>query len=211
MMKRIPFLSSWFGSCWLLCLLTLACGQDLPTDLPILGFVEVNEAGDTLYHQIPDFALVDQDSNLITQELVEGKVYVADMFFTSCPTICPKMSQQMLRLHDSLLNEPRVVLISHTIDPEHDTVAVLNEYATALGIQTEKWHMLTGEKEVIYDLAAEYMVSAAEDPDAPGGFIHSGAFILVDTERRVRGFYDGTIPEKVDELLRDLRWLLDNG
>ena len=115
----------------------------------------------------------------------------------------------MLRLHDSLLNEPDVILLSHSIDPEYDTVAVLREYADALGVQSNKWHLLTGEKDSIYELASEYMVSAAEDSDAPGGFIHSGAFILVDRQRRVRGFYDGTLPEKVDELLVDLKWLLN--
>lgn len=178
------------------------------TELPIMGMKELGADGDTIYHAIPTFALLDQDSTLITEQVVKDKIYVADFFFTSCPTICPKMSQQMLRLHDSLLMEDRVILLSHTIDPAYDSVAVLKTYAEALGVETHKWHMLTGDKEAIYNLGDEYMVPVAEDPDAPGGYLHSGAFILLDKSRRVRGYYDGTIPQEVDELLQDIQFLL---
>lgn len=187
-----------------------ACGgtPDNPR-LPVLGLSEVSETGDTSYHTIPDFALWDQDSNLVSQEIVEGKIRVSDFFFTTCPTICPKMSQQMLRLHDALMEEPRVILLSHSIDPEHDSVAVLKRYADALGVNAAKWRLMTGDKDAIYDLAEQYLVSAGEDPSAPGGYIHSGAFILVDPQRRVRGFYDGTDAEAVDRLLKDIYRLLD--
>lgn len=193
----------------LIMLLLGGCNSE-KNSLPILGMKDISSAGDTIYHHIPEFNLLDQDSSIITEKIVEGKIYVSDFFFTYCPSICPKMAQQMIRLHDHFLEEDRVVLLSHTVDPDHDTVAVLKEYSDALGVQSSKWHMLTGDKDHIYQLATEYMVSAAEDPDAPGGYIHSGAFILLDEERRVRGYYDGTKPHKVDELLTDIELLLQS-
>ena len=191
-------------------LLLPACGGTPDQQrLPVLGLSEVSEAGDTTYHTLPDFALWDQDSNLVTQENVEGKIRVSDFFFTTCPTICPKMSQQMLRLHDALLEEQHVILLSHSIDPEHDSVAVLKRYADALGVKSTKWRLMTGDKDAIYDLAEQYLVSAGEDPNAPGGYIHSGAFIRVYPQRRVRGFYDGTDAEAVDRLLKDIYRLIN--
>ncbi|MEM7375287.1 MAG: SCO family protein [Bacteroidota bacterium] len=197
------------GRCLLILAMFWSC-ENRTTDLPVLGVKKVSDTGDTLYHTIPSFRLLDQDSSLITEEVVAGKIYVSDFFFTYCPSICPKMSQQMLRLHDHFLEEEQVVLLSHTVDPDYDTVAVLKEYADALGVNSSKWHLLTGDRDHIYELAAEYMVSAAEDPEAPGGFIHSGAFILLDGQRRVRGYYDGTKPEKVDNLLNDIDLLLQS-
>lgn len=177
--------------------------------LPILGFREVGPQGDTLYHQIPDFTFTDQDGNLISQETTAGKIYITDFFFTSCPTICPKMKAQMLRIHDAFIDNEAIVLLSHTIDPAHDSVAVLKEYASRLGIQTAKWHLLTGEKDVIYGIAEKYLVSVAEDDQEPGGFIHGGHFILIDTDRHIRGYYDGTKEEEVSKLIEDIRLLLN--
>lgn len=183
--------------------------QDTPRyPLPKMGPSDVSEAGDTSFYQVPPFGFVDQDSQLITDELVADKVHVVDFFFVNCPTICPKMSQQMLRVHDAFLEEERVALLSHTIDPAHDTVAVLHAYAEALAVESRRWHMLTGNQDSLYNMARAYMVPAQEDPEAPGGYIHSGAFILLDGERRIRGFYDGTKPEEVDEMMEDMRWLL---
>ena len=172
--KRIEYVS--LAAITLLLILVTSCGDTGPEagTLPVLGLIEVSEVGDTVYHTIPDFALLDQDSSLITQETVAGKIWVSDFFFTSCPTICPKMSQQMIRLHDAFIDEPGVVLLSHSIDPEYDTVPVLKAYSDALEINPAKWHLMTGEQDEMYELAEAYMVSAAEDPNAPGGFIHSG-------------------------------------
>ncbi|MEZ4775041.1 MAG: SCO family protein [Bacteroidia bacterium] len=177
--------------------------------MPILGFREVGPAGDTLYHTIPDFAFTDQDGNTITPQTTAGKLYVADFFFTSCPTICPKMKAQMIRIHDAFIDNDSVVLLSHTIDPGYDSVAVLKDYAVRLGIQTAKWHLLTGDKDAIYGIADEYLVSVAEDDQEPGGFIHGGHFILVDPSRRIRGYYDGTKEEAVTQLIADIRLLLN--
>jgi len=173
-----------------------------------MGRHEVDAAGDTVYYRIPDFQFVDQDSNLVSAETVKDKIYVTDFFFTTCPSICPKMSQQMVRLHDEFKDDPEVVLISHTIDPAYDSVAVLREYAQALGVDSDKWHLVTGEKDSIYYMARQYMVSAVEDENAPGGFMHSGAFVLLDPNRHIRGYYDGTQPEEVDQLMTDMRKLM---
>lgn len=181
--------------------------------LPILGntdYKEVNGTIDTVYHTIPAFAFQDQEGATITQADVKGKIYVADFFFGTCPTICPKMAQQMLRVYDRFNTDEDFAILSHTIDPEHDTVEYLNGYAAKLGVNDNKtWHFLTGVKEEIYDLgtASGYMVQMREDETADGGYIHSGAFILIDKEGRVRGFYDGTIPEKVDILMNDIEVL----
>ena len=185
--------------------------------LPILGEREAvkrevngQTVVDTIYHQIPDFAFVDQDSQQVTQETVAGKVYVTDFFFTSCPSICPKMKSQMLRVYEEYKDNPNVVLLSHSIDPEHDTVAVLKDYADRLGVESSKWHFLTGDKDNIYDMAMKYLVPAQEDGDAEGGFTHGGHFILVDGQRRIRGVYDGTEEESVNQLIKDIPLLLNN-
>jgi protein SCO1/2 len=183
--------------------------------LPILGEREAVErvngqtVVDTVYHQIPDFAFVNQDSQQVTQETVAGKVYVTDFFFTSCPSICPKMKSQMLRVYEEYKENPNVLLLSHSIDPQHDTVAVLKDYADRLGVESAKWHFLTGEKDSIYDIAMKYLVPAQEDGDAEGGFTHGGHFILVDEQRRIRGVYDGTEEESVNQLIKDIPLLLN--
>ncbi|MCP2043971.1 SCO family protein [Pontibacter sp. HSC-36F09] len=171
---------------------------------------EVNgqQVTDTVYHRIPDFAFINQDSQVVTSLTVQDKVYVTDFFFTTCPTICPKMKSQMLRIYEAFEDDPRVMLLSHTIDPKHDTVAVLRDYADRLQVNSDKWQFVTGEKDSIYSIALQYMVSAMEDEEEPGGFVHSGAFVLVDQNRHVRGIYDGTDPAQVDRLLRDIPTLL---
>ncbi|MEQ8878609.1 MAG: SCO family protein [Cyclobacteriaceae bacterium] len=195
----------------------IGCSQvNTTNELPILGnkkFVEKEVNGevvkDTIYHTIRDFAFVDQDSNLVTNETFSDQVYIADFFFTSCPTICPLMKQQMLRVYEAYENEPEVAILSHTIDPKHDTVAVLKDFAEKLGVKSEKWHFVTGNKDSIYDIGeTSYLVVANEDENAPGGYIHSGAFLLVDRQRRIRGVYDGTIPEQVNILINDIGRLI---
>lgn len=184
-------------------------------ELPVMGrptIVERSENGKTVYdtipHTIADFQFVDQDSNIVTNETFKGQVYVADFFFTSCPTICPVMKQQMLRVYEAFEDNPEVSILSHTIDPEYDTVAVLKDFANKLGVSSDKWHFVTGDKEEIYNIGeTSYMVVANEDENAPGGFIHSGAFLLIDKKGRIRGVYDGTVPEQVDILINDIKRL----
>lgn len=158
------------------------------------------------------FQLLNQDSVMVNSAMLQGKVWVADFFFTTCPTICPRMSDQMARLRDTFAHETRVVLLSHSIDPEHDRPFVLRAYAGRLGGTGEgRWHLLTGEKDSIYALAEAYSINVTEDAKAPGGFIHSGAFVLVDQQGRIRGFYDGTRESDVDRLIADIRELLVSG
>jgi protein SCO1/2 len=134
---------------------------------------------------------------------------VADFFFTSCPTICPIMKTQMLRVYEKYKDDERVVLLSHSIDPEHDTVEVLRDYGARLGIEADRWHLVTGNKEEIYKTAKLYGLAAMEDENAPGGFIHSGSFTLVDRQGRIRGYYRGTEEEAVDLLIDDIARLLN--
>lgn len=196
--------------------IVLGCSQ-APKELPYLGNKETVEkmvdgkmVVDTLYHKIPDFEFISQDSVKLTQEFVAGKIYIADFFFTTCPTICPKMKTQMLRIYEKYKDNPNVILLSHSIDPRHDTPAVLKEFKSNLGIKGNSWQMVTGDKAKIFEIGQKsYMVSAADDPTQPGGVVHSGAFILVDKNRHIRGIYDGTVPAKVDNLMEDMEVLLN--
>jgi len=190
------------------CLLSVtSCKQPSETKLPIFGERKV-EGGDTLYHTIPVFRFVDQDSNVVSNETFRNKIYVADFFFTSCRTICPIMKTQMLRVYDSIQDDPDVLLLSHTIDPKYDTVALLRDFADRLGVKSDKWHFVTGNQDSIYRVAQTgYFATAMVDKSEPDGFIHSGAFLLIDKDRRIRGKYDGTKDDDVNRLLRDIRTL----
>ena len=198
-------------------LLTLlaACQSETKT-LPILGEREAltkTVAGktvtDTVYHRIPDFAFLNQDGKTVTARDFDGKIYVADFFFTTCPTICPIMQTQLLRVYEKFKANPRVGFLSHSIDPRHDSVAVLREYAKRLGVTGTQWQFVTGDKAKIYEIGQRsYFVTAKEDPDSPGGVMHSGAFVLVDAQKRIRGMYDGTKAESVDQLMADMEVLL---
>ncbi len=189
--------------------LLASCGGNTSSekDFVPLGRKQI-DGTDTTYHTIADFKFVDQDSNTVTNETFEGKIYVADFFFTTCPTICPVMKTQMLRVYEAYKDDPEVGILSHTIDPAHDDVAVLHEFANNLGVNGDQWRFVTGEKEKIYEIAQKsYMVPASEDSTEPGGYIHSGAFILVDKDRHIMGVYDGTKPEAVDRLINDIERL----
>ena len=191
-------------------MVALSCvlGACQPKKLPILGDREFIN-GDSVYHTIPEFKFVDQDSNEVTNQTYSNKIYVADFFFTTCPTICPIMKTQMLRIYEKFKDNPEVGILSHTIDPRHDSVAVLNAYAKRLKVDGNFWHFVTGERDKIYEMGQkEYYVTAGEDSTAAGGIIHSGAFILVDKKRRVRGMYDGTKEKDVSKLIKDMSALL---
>jgi protein SCO1 len=189
------------------CFLLSACSKNKEEKLPILGEREV-VGSDTVYHTIANFKFVDQDSTIITNNTFKDKMYVADFFFTSCRTICPIMKTQMLRVYDSIQNDNDVLLLSHTIDPEYDTVGLLHDFAERLGVKSEKWHFVTGVKDSIYKIAqTSYFATAMEDKSEPDGFIHNGAFLLIDKDRRIRGKYDGTKDEDVNRLLADIKRL----
>lgn len=175
--------------------------------LPILGEMDIMD-GDTTYHTVPDFAFVNQDGQTVTNADFEGRAYVVDFFFTSCPTICPKVKREMLRLYDRYQKQDRIAFLSHSIDVRRDTVGRLREYARGLGVTAPKWHFVTGEKDDLYGIADDYFSVAIEDPNAPGGFDHSGRLILVDARRHVRAFCDGTDSKSVDRFIKDIDLLL---
>lgn len=204
-MKNLQFTSV---SLLVITILFAACTQKvIEKPLPIFGEREVN-GNDTTYHTIAPFQFVDQDSAIITNETVNGKIYIADFFFTSCRTICPIMKTQMLRVYDSLKNDPDVLIVSHTIDPEYDTVALLRDFAKRLGVESSKWHFVTGVQDSIYKIAqTSYFATAMEDESDPDGFIHSGAFLLLDKQQRIRGKYDGTKEDEVNKLIKDIKRL----
>ncbi len=158
---------------------------------------------------LPEFSFMNQDSQMISQADVQGKVHVMDFFFTSCPTICPKMKANMLTVYEEYLKEDRLVLVSHSIDTRHDSVPVLKEYAERLEVGAPRWNFVTGEKEDIMGIARDYMVTAMEDTLAPGGYAHSGAMILFDKKRNIRGFYDGTSEQETATMIKDIARLLD--
>ena len=164
---------------------------------------------DTIYHKIPAFNFLNQDSIWVNEKSFDNQIYVADFFFTSCPTICPKMKTQMLRLYERYQKNTSVGLVSYSIDPDFDRPYRLKTYAQKLQIKAPKWNLLTGDKKAIYQIGEKsYMVTAQEDKNEAGGFVHSGAFILVDKNKHVRGIYDGTKSEEVDHLMEDMETLL---
>jgi protein SCO1 len=191
--------------------------EDADLPLPILGNRQVQEfemegktIKDTVYHKIADFSFTNQEGKEINNSSVEGKVYVADFFFTSCPTICPIMKTQMLRVYDKFKDQPDFLILSHTLDPTHDTPDLLKDFADKIGVEDDKtWHFLTGDQEKIFEIGqTSYMTTAMADQAEPGGFLHSGAFILVDQKGHIRGVYDGTKEDQVDRLMNDIPKLL---
>ncbi len=176
--------------------------------LPILGERDLDAAGDTVYRSVPDFRFIDQDSQVVTNATFANKIYVVDFFFIHCPTICPKVKKNGLRIYEKYKNDDRVVMLSHSIDTYNDSVAALKRHAQKLGIEARKWHLVTGDHDAIYGIADDYFSVATEDPESPGGFDHSGRIILVDKDRHVRAFCDGTKAEEVDRFLRDIDNLL---
>ena len=195
--------------------LAISCGSPSEktsevAELPILGERYVDDNQDTVYHSIADFAFVNQVGDTIRKEDMAGKIYVADFFFTTCPTICPVMKKEMLRVYEQFKGEPNFRILSHSIDPSHDTQAVLKDYAEKLGVpDAATWNFLTGDQEKIFEIGqTSYLTTTMADDMEPGGFLHSGAFLLVDQQGRIRGVYDGTKTDQVDRLLADIPKLL---
>lgn len=164
---------------------------------------------DTTYRTIPPFLLRNQDSTIVTNKDFNNKIYVADFFFTSCPTICPVIHRNLLKVYEKFKGNPNVKLASHTIDVKYDTPSRMKKYANKLGIEGTQWEFLWGTRNEIYALAERnYIVEDQEDVRAPGGFVHQGYLILVDKQKRIRGAYDGTLTTEVEKLIKDMEILL---
>ncbi|MEB0261386.1 MULTISPECIES: SCO family protein [unclassified Mucilaginibacter] len=201
----------------LIVLILAACkfnSSNKPT-LPIMGnrdavtkTVNGKQVVDTVYQTIPDFKFVNQYGDTITQKNLKGDIYVADFFFTTCPSICPIMHRNMLKVYNEFKSVPDFKIISHTIDPKHDSVAVMKKYADKLGISGSSWWLLQGNKEKTYELGQKnYLVAVKQDDGTPGGYVHQGWFVLVDKQKRIRGYYDGTEEKQVAKMIEDIKIL----
>jgi protein SCO1 len=183
--------------------------------LPILGSrtsvnktVDGKAVTDTIYQTIPKFKFVNQYGDSISNKSLDGDIYVADFFFTTCPSICPVMARNMLTVYNTFKNTGDFKIISHTIDPKHDSVPELKKYADKLGVTGNTWWFLQGKKEDTYAIAEKsYLVAVKRDSTAAGGYIHAGYFVLVDKQKRIRGAYDGTDAKQVDQLIADIKTL----
>lgn len=161
-------------------------------------------------HRISDFHLIDQFGGNFSMADVGERIIVADFFFTTCATICPKMSVQMERVQEAYKDDPRILLLSHSVTPEMDSVPVLAAYAELHNADPARWRFLTGDRRQIYALARKSYFAAMDEGDGgPDDFVHTENFVLVDPQRRIRGFYDGTNAKDVDRLIGDVRKLLE--
>jgi protein SCO1/2 len=160
------------------------------------------------YHTIADFSFTNQNGKTITQKDYEGKIYVADFFFTTCGSICPKMTTNLVEVQKTFVNNPKVMLLSHTVFPETDSVSVLKKYAIKNGVIDSKWNLVTGDKKQIYTMARKsYLAVKLGKPEELYDMVHTENFVLVDSKRRVRGFYDGTKKEDIERLIEDINFL----
>lgn len=197
-------------------LIISSCTKENSYKLPIYGRKVISEKIingekiiDTLDHTISNFSFINQDGKTVNNLTFNNSIYVADFFFTSCPTICPLMKSEMMRVYRKYINEEKIKLLSHTINPEFDTVERLKEFAKKFNVDSNKWHFVTGDINEIYEIGFKsYMVTAAKDSLSPGGFLHSGTFLLVDNNKKIRGVYDGTNKLEVNKLLKDIDILL---
>ena len=178
--------------------------------LPVIGEKKLagTDGKDTLYHTVQPFSFINQYHDTVSEKTINNKIYVADFFFATCQSICPKMSSQLVHVQNAFKEDNNVLILSHTVNPSNDTVEVLNGYAQTYGALKNKWHFLTGNKKAIYDMARySYLVNALEEDGSEEGFLHSELFILIDAQKRIRGMYDGTDSVAVVKLISDIKLL----
>ncbi|MCD6067529.1 MAG: BsSco [Bacteroidetes bacterium] len=176
--------------------------------LPFYGPIHVDKKDDTIHHRIRSFHFTNQFGADITNKTVKGRIFIVDYFFTTCKSICPKMSKQMERVQDAFRDDPDVLILSHTVDPEEDSVEVLAAYADKHKAIKGKWHFLTGDKPALYEQARKsYLLDAEEGNGGEEDFIHTDKFALVDWNMHIRGYYSGIDSAEVDKLIVDIRIL----
>lgn len=196
-------------------LCVFSCKESTHQSLPIYNpsdfnpeLVDKSLQNKTKDHTVSDFQLINQNGNAITQEHYKNKIYVVDFFFTRCPTICPIMTDNMVKIQNEFIDHDDVMLLSLSVTPEIDSISVLKEYATGKGVIDKKWHITTGNKAHIYNLARKSYFAVVENGD--GGlqdFIHTPHFILIDKEKQIRGIYDGTNDDETHRIIEDIRKL----
>ncbi len=190
---------------------TLNVYQPLPIYQPNMVSTELVDS--TLqykkkYHRIADFSLTNQNGETVTQNNYKDKIYVADFFFTTCPTICPIMTKNMADIQKEILNDDEVMLLSHSVTPQIDSVAQLKRYAIEKGVNDDKWNLVTGNKRHIYELARKSYLAVKDNGDGgPFDMVHTENFMLIDKKRQIRGFYDGTKQDEIKKLLYDIAHL----
>ena len=173
-------------------------------------WIAVEDSTYAQIHRIPAFSFIDQNGETVTEKTVEGKIYVADFFFTRCVSICPKMTANLLAVQKHFANDPDVMILSHSVTPDMDSVPVLHKYAQDRGVVNNgKWRMLTGKQEDIYQLAKkEYYAGDTIGYYQTGNeFLHTENFILVDQKRRIRGVYNGTLEVEIERIIEDIETL----
>jgi len=196
--------------------LTIMSCKQTPLKLPLLGqptvsqrIVDGKKVYDSIYPVVPPFSFTDQDSLIVNEKTFAGKAYIADFIFLSCPSICPKMTAEMKKVYDHFSTDERVSFLSHTIDPERDSIPRLKAFTMSLGVDDKKWKFVTGNQDSIYLLAERgYFSNAHRDSTAPGGYVHSGGLLLIDKNRHIRGVYNGTNPKETGRLINDINILL---
>jgi len=189
--------------------LVLVTGHNHFKTLPILGPIQISESGDTTFHQIPEFAFTNQNGETVGSKDVNDQIYVANFFFSTCKTVCPKMNEQMGKVQYAFRENEKFHILSFTVDPETDSVPVLAAYAEKMKADNSKWWFLTGDKEKIYDLARTGFLVPAAQGTKDDDFFHSQDIILIDKQKRIRGVYDGTEPAEVDSLIDHTKLLLE--
>ena len=188
--------------------LVLVRGHNTFKKLPVVGPFEIAVNGDTVYHRIPHFEFINQQGKIISDKNLADKIYVANFFFASCKTVCPKMNEQVKRVQEAFRNVKDINILSFTVDPENDTVAALEAYAKKMKADDSKWWFLTGPKDSIYRLAREGFLVPASLGQGAHDFFHSQDLILIDKEKRMRGIYDGTVVAEVDTLIDEIKVLM---
>lgn len=184
--------------------------------LPFVTYMDAQ--GEMQVRKAPDFAFTDQNGETFSSEQLKGKIYVVDFFFTSCPSICPIMTANMTKIHERFAHYADFEIVSLTVDPTRDTPETLKEYAVNRKIDSPKWHFLTGEKDSLYSVSYKFLSSAMEDDSAPGGFLHTEYFALIDKEGNMRareddngniiGVYDGTNAAHINDIIDDIKILI---
>ncbi len=177
--------------------------------LPIFGQKQINNLGEEIDYTVSDFKFVNQHNQIVTRDKYSNQVYVADFFFTTCGTICPKMTNQLVRVQKKLKGKD-FFIISHTVNPKFDTTYILLDYADKMGAELSNWDFVTGDAQKIYRQAAYYQLTAIKDTTQDIPFVHSEYLVLVDKKHRIRGFYDGTDTLEVNQLIEDLEWLIQH-
>ncbi len=203
-MKQLSILLSIYLSIFI-----FSCNTPIEENKTLPFIPKLNkETGEAEVLAIRPFSFINQDSIIINNKTFEGKIYVADFFLINCTTICPKVKTNMLHLYEEFKDNEQVYFLSHSIDIKRDSVPALKDYADKLGVDSKKWHFVTGDKTEIYDITEDYNSSAVEGDQYPDGFDHSGYLILIDGKGFTRAFARGTDRESTNKLIEDINTLL---